>query len=64
MIPEEFYKSGKTRPVAITVETLIQYLSKLPKDLVIEQGFNEGVQLVVYNVSLGRARLSLEEDEQ
>ena len=48
-IPEKFHKSGK-HPKAKTVGSLIKILQELPKGLLIQQGFSDGVEVVVYNI--------------
>jgi len=44
-----------------TVEDVIQQLSRLPKDLKVEVGFGEGVDLVVFNYGMPSMHLSFEE---
>ena len=50
-IPEKFYKGSMEKPVAYTAAALIRLLSELPPELHIAQGFDDGVQITVYNVS-------------
>lgn len=49
-IPTKFYK-GEDRPVATTVEELIEILKELPPELPVDQGFNnKGTVVIVFNV--------------
>ncbi len=49
-IPKEYYKADLESPVAEDVGSLINLLNQLPSDLVIQQGWGEGVSLSVYNI--------------
>lgn len=60
-IPEDFYKGDY--PVVYTVGELIEELKRLPEDLPITLGFNQGVGVVVYNVDRDSIHLSFEECE-
>ncbi len=63
IVPEEFYR-GDDHPYAETVEELIYLLQKLPGDLPIKQGFNNGCTLIVFNVSEEDAHLEVMEVEE
>jgi hypothetical protein len=59
-IDEKFYR-GEDHPTAHTVGELKQLLSELPDELGVQEGFNDGVRLVVYNHGRVDERLEFEE---
>ncbi len=63
MIPFEFYnlrKAGKDKyPVACNVKQMIEQLQKLPDDLPLRSETGEPVELVVYDVRMGKAVLQV-----
>lgn len=61
-VPAEFFSSKYERVVCETVAEVIEQLKRLPPHLVIKQGFETGVQLVVYNIS-AEPHLEFEEAE-
>jgi hypothetical protein len=62
-IPERYY-SDDENPAAYTVGELKALLNELPDDLCIQQGFGDGVVLVVYNHSVGEDVLAFEDNEE
>ena len=59
--PAEFYRGEIERPMATQVSDLIWQLKKLPQDMLIKQGFGDGVQLTVYNINSAAPFLEFEE---
>lgn len=59
-IPEIFYR-GDSLPVATTVGQLQFLLNQLPKDLPVNQGFGNAIELAVYNVGSSNMYLGFEE---
>ena len=62
-IPEKYCKRNINKPRAYTVKELRKLLKQLPNNLPIEQGFEGGVMLIVYNVSRGNPHLEFIEVE-
>ena len=59
IIPSEFYSSAEESPYAETVGELIAQLERLPRDLPVKHGFDEGCRLTVYNINQGDAHLEI-----
>lgn len=62
-IPKEFFNLKHADVICGTVGEVIEQLQRLPTELRIEQGFADGVRLVVTNVSTGDPYLCFEEAE-
>ena len=62
-IPKCFYSSSKERPEAYTVGDLKEVLRRLPDNLRISCGFNQGVRIAVYNVNCENKNPALEFEE-
>lgn len=65
-IPEQFYREapGTGYPVCVyTVGELKEALKKLPDDIKIRQGFDYGVQIIVFNVGYDNTHLGFEDCE-
>lgn len=64
-IPEYFYRlTNVGHPIAYTVGELKIHLADLPDDLKIKQGFNKGVELVVYNYHSADRHLEFNETDE
>lgn len=50
-VPEEFYSSKCDHVICETVADVIEQLKRLPPELPVNQGFETGVCIVVYNIS-------------
>ena len=60
----DWKKLPKDIPPCYTVGELAAELAKLPQELEIKLGFEDGVKPVVYNVKYGNRHLSFEENEE
>ena len=49
-IPKKFWHASERKPVAYTVEDLIEILQELPPELPLTAGFGEGAMVVLYNI--------------
>jgi hypothetical protein len=63
LVPEKFYKGDIDKPQAQNVGDLKKLLDELPNHLKIEQGFDKGVTLVVFNIRKNNPHLSFQENE-
>jgi hypothetical protein len=63
LVPEKFYKGDIDKPQAQNVGDLKKLLDELPDHLNIEQGFDKGVTLVVFNIRNRNPHLSFQENE-
>jgi len=50
VVPSEFYRGDEEKPYCETVGELIEQLQRLPCDLPIKQGYEDGCTLTVYNI--------------
>lgn len=62
-IPEDFYR-GDNHPVVQNVGELKKQLEKLPNDLLIQCGCEDGAAIIVYNVTSGNPVLEFTEVEE
>jgi len=51
LINPRFYKDDQPRVIVETVGELKEWLSQLPDDLPVHQGFADSTKMTVYNVS-------------
>ena len=49
-VPKCFWHDSEPTPVAYTVGELIDELSRLPRELEVSIGFNNGAMVVLYNI--------------
>lgn len=50
VVPKCFWHDSEPTPIAHTVGELIDELSRLPRELEISTGFNNGAMVVLYNI--------------
>jgi len=50
-ISPRFYKDDQPRVIVETVGELKEWLSQLPDDLSVHQGFSDSTKMTVYNIS-------------
>jgi hypothetical protein len=61
VIHKDFYQNTGSPVLCDTVGEVIEHLSRLPKDLNVEQGFGDAVRIVVYNIDSENPHVEFDE---